>query len=260
VLPFALLPLLSPYTLLAAPALAINLLSSFDGQRNFLNHYNSLIVAVLAVAVLDGARKLVGWASARSLRAPPPEPQRGKVDAPSAGAVAARPFALRRPSVLAVGLTALLLAAALLSQGVTELRRNNVDYAAARDLGQAQRVAYLLSHIPQGARVSAQSQFHPHLSHRQQIFIYPNPFITADFYNPQAQPFTPEIDYVAIDTRRLVNDTVSAADKRRLARELEERGLYRRAAELGGLLLLERVPGWPEGCYGPGWAGEECGQ
>jgi uncharacterized membrane protein len=260
-IPFALLPLLSPYALLALPALAINLLSAFEGQRSLEFHYNSLIVALLAVAALDAACKIVGWADARSLRRNPPgPPQRGKVDALGEGAAVARPFALRRPSVLVLGLTALLLVAALLSQGREELRRVGVAQAEARDLGLAARRDYVLSQIPPAAAVSAQSQFHPHLSQRRQAFIYPNPFIAADFYNPQAMPFTPQIDYVVLDTRRVAGGAVPIEAQLALFAELEARGLYRRASELGGLVLLERVAGWPESCHGPGWRGEECGQ
>jgi uncharacterized membrane protein len=259
-LPFAFLPLLSPYALLALPALAINLISAFEGQRSLLFHYNSLIVAVFAVAALDAACKLVGWADARLLRWPTPEPQRarGKVGAPGAGAAAPRPFAPGRASVLVLGLTALLLVAALLGQGRVELRRDMVASAAARDLGLAARRDYVLSLIPPAAAVSAQSEFHPHLSQRRQAFIYPNPFLPADFYNPDAMPFAPQIDYVVLDTRRVPQGTLPSEAQLALLGELEARGLYRRAAAIGGLMLLERAPGWPDSCYGPGWRGEEC--
>ncbi|GAB4443053.1 MAG: hypothetical protein OHK0015_42500 [Chloroflexi bacterium OHK40] len=231
-LPFALLPLLSPYTILAAPALAINLLSNFDGQRSFNFHYNSLIVAVLAVAALDAARHIAQWLG-------------------SAGHA-------RRTAVAGWALAALLLGAAWYSQGSTLLRRDTIANYVTRDEELRYRRAYILSLIPPEAGVSAQSNLHPQLTHRQQIFIYPNPFIRADFYHPEALPFAPQIDYVVLDTRRIGPSSVSIDDQARLVDELEERGLYRRAASLGGLVLLERVPGRPAGCYGPGWAAEEC--
>ncbi len=239
--PFAFLPLLSPYALLALPALAINLLSAFEGQRILWFHYNSLIVALLAVAALDGARRIVGWA------------RRGDPAGDS------RQQAGRRATIAVWLAIAALAFAAWYAQEHNLLRRDLIVQAQARDLGLAERRDYILSQIPPAAPVSAQIQFHPHLSHRRQAFIYPNPFIEADFYNPTAMPLTPLIDYVVLDTRRVAGGAVSAEDQLALFAELQERGLYQRAAELGGLVLLERVPGWPEHCYGPGWAGEECG-
>jgi len=238
--PFAFLPLLSLYSLLALPALAINLLSSFGGQRELLYHYNSLIVALFAAATLDA---LV------------------RVGALGRGFAFGRGRAGGLRSKVAGGFSRLacllLLIAVLLTQNLVPLRRALVERTAAREAQLSLRRDYVLALIPPGAPVAAHSNFQPHLSTRQQAFIYPNPFIAADFYNPKAMPFAPLIAYVVLDTRR-VSGGVPVEAQLQLLDELQARGLYRRAADLGGLVLLERLPGAPEGCYGAGWQAEEC--
>jgi uncharacterized membrane protein len=239
-IPFAFLPLLSPYALLALPALAINLLSAFEGQRSLFYHYNSLIVAALAAGAVDGACRVC----------------RGVEEWRSWGATA--PDNSRRRSAAAAVMVALLLGAAWLGQGVAELRREAIDWAAVRDAGLTRQRDYVRSLVPTGAGVSAQGHFQPHLTHRAQAFIFPNPFIAADFYNPGAMPFAPQVEYVLVDTRRIARGSVPAEEQLALLDDLEARGLYRRAADVGGIVLLERVPGAPDACYGPGWRGEEC--
>ena len=232
--PFAFLPLLSPYSLLALPALAINLLSAFGGQRELLYHYNSLIVAVFAAATLDALVRVGALGRGRA----------GGLRSKVAGGFS-------RLACL------LLLIAVLLTQNLVPLRRALVERTAARETQLSLRRDYVLALIPPGAPVAAHSNFQPHLSTRQQAFIYPNPFIAADFYNPKAMPFAPLIAYVVLDTRR-VSGGVPVEAQLQLLDELQARGLYRRAADLGGLVLLERLPGAPEGCYGAGWQAEEC--
>lgn len=241
--PFAFLPLLSPYALLALPALAINLLSAFEGQRSLFYHYNSLIVAALAAGALDGACRVVkglgDWGALTHAEGTPQSQ-------------------ISRPQVLAWALAAVLLGAAWLGQGVAELRREAIDWAAVRDSSLTRQRDYVRSLVPPGVGVSAQGHFQPHLTHRAQAFIFPNPFIAADFYNPGAMPFASLVEYVLVDTRRVAGGSVPAEEQLALLDELEARGLYRRAADVGGIVLLERVPGAPEACYGPGWRGEEC--
>jgi uncharacterized membrane protein len=230
-LPLALLPLLSPYTILAAPALAINLLSSFAPQRSLWDHYSALIVAVLAVAALDGACRLAGWVG-------------------RAGPQAAR---LAGPA-----LAALLLAAAWYGQGQERLRRDDIQRTVAADPALSYERDYLLALIPPGAGVAAASNLQPHLSQRQQAYLFPNPFSQANYYNPAAQPFRPQVDYIILDTRRIGRDGAPADEQLRLFGALQARGLYRRLAGLSGIVLLGRVPGAPDSCYGPGWADGGC--
>jgi uncharacterized membrane protein len=280
-IPFAFLPLLSPYTALALPALAINLLSNFDGQRGLWFHYNSLILAALAVAALDSACRVVRWGargfSLQGLgggrRATDDRRQTTDDSNTSAGwwSVVCRPSSrpegsgrwsvIGRPSsalALTLTLTALMLGASWYAQKRELLRRDIIVQAASRDLGLSDRYNYVLSLIPPDAAVSAQSQFHPHLSTRQQVFIYPNPFLWADFYNPGAMPFSPQIEYVVLDTRRVAGGSVSVEAQLDLFARLEGQGLYERTADLGGLVLLHRVAGAPESCYEQGWGAEEC--
>lgn len=295
--PFAFVPLLSPYTLLALPALTINLLSAFDGQRSLLYHYDALIVALLAAAALDAAARLARLAGAaahtrsqglwrnglhaaprpaaesagdppQSRPAPTPagwtgslpndsqslQPPGEPADGGSCRSTRSTPYQTWASAVLA----ALLIGAAWPAQGLVELRRTMVESMVARDAGLLYRRTYMHSLVGTATGVSAQTAFHPHVSQRQQIFIYPNPFLRADFYYPAGMPFTPRIDQILLDVRRIEPGSVSIADKVQLYRELEARGLYRRTADLGGIVLFERVPGAPAHCYGPGWAAAEC--
>lgn len=293
--PFAFLPLLSPYALLALPALAINLLSAFDGQRSLFYHYDALIVAVLAAATLDATARLARLAGAaaharrqgvwrnglhatprpaaaaagnhlQSLPAPADcrnslrndgqslQPPAGP---PGSGSHRNMPHT-RGQSWASAILAALLIGAAWQAQGLVVLRRSMVETMVARDGGLVDRRAYMHSLVGTATGVSAQTGFHPHLSQRQQTFIYPNPFLRADFYDPAGMPFTPQIDQILLDVRRIEPGSVTIADKVQLYRELEARGLYRRTADLGGIVLFERVPGAPAHCYGPGWATVAC--
>ncbi len=296
--PFAFLPLLSPYVLLALPALAINLLSAFDGQRSLFYHYDALIVAVLAAAALDAAARLArlagaaaharsqgAWRNVLHATPRPAAPAAGNqlpgrpAPAPAGGADSLRndgPAGLQAPagplgdgsrqnmphtrwqSWASAILAALLIGAAWQAQGLVALRRSMVETMVARDGGLVDRRVYMHSLVGTATGVSAQTGFHPHLSQRQQIFIYPNPFLRADFYDPAGMPFTPQIDQILLDVRRIEPGSVTIAEKVQLYRELEARGLYRRAADLGGIVLFERVPGAPAHCYGPGWAAVEC--
>jgi len=237
--------------LLACCALVINLLSSFGGQRELLYHYNSLIVALLAAATLDALVRVgaLGRGRAGGL------PSRSRLAGGFSRAAYLLPAYLLPAYLLPACL--LLLIAVLLTQNLVPLRRALVERTAARETQLSLRRDYVLALIPPGAPVAAHSNFQPHLSTRQQAFIYPNPFIAADFYNPKAMPFAPLIAYVVLDTRR-VSGGVPVEAQLQLLDELQARGLYRRAADLGGLVLLERLPGAPEGCYGAGWQAEEC--
>jgi len=211
-LPFGLLALASPYGLLALPGAAINLLSAEPLQRELLHHYSALPVAVLAVAALDGALRL-----ARLTRGEAP-----------------RRWAMG-------GLAALLLSAAAIAQGA-DLRRDQIVAQYERRPIEPLIYTYLLAQIPPDAGVSAQGRFHPHLTHRRQTFLFPNPFIPIEFFNPAAMPFAADAAYVIYDTRRPDRFADSAGAKLDLLLALRDTGGFRQVASLNGTVLLRREP------------------
>lgn len=212
-LPLALLPLLSPYALLALPTVAINLLSTMGGQQTLYFHYAALAVAALAAAALHGAC----WV-ARAVG-------RG-----------------RRGDAAAWLFGAAMLWAALQAQGMGELRRNAIGDEAARGSPVPLYYDYLASLIPAEAGVAVSGPLHPHLTHRQQAYMFPNPFVEAEFFNPAAMPFAPRVDYVLYDTRRF--DRIGAQPEVKLAAldELLASGRYVEVARVEGIVLLRARP------------------
>ena len=227
-LPLALLPLLSPYALLALPTVAINLLSTMELQQSVYYHYAALAVAALAAGAVHGAC----WVARALGRGRP-----GRVAAWALGA-------------------ALLLAAAQ-GQGLAELRRHAIADAAARGSPVPHYYAYLASLVPPGAGVSASGPLHPHLTHRQQAYMFPNPFVAAEFFNPGAMPFAPRVEYIVYDTRRFDRIGAQPELKQATLDELRARGLYVEVGRMGGFVLLRVAGGAGEGGLGPGWRG--CG-
>lgn len=204
-LPLGLLSLLSPYALLTLPGLAINLLSAEPLQRGLMHHYSALVVAALTVAALDTALRLRmgrAWAAA--------------------------------------GLATLLLLAALLAQTEAPLRRDEITMRLGQQPPEPLIYDYLVSLIPPEAGVSAQGRLHPHLSHRRQAFLFPNPFVPADFFNPAGMPFAPDVEYVVYDTRRFDRFGATPEAKLDLLNDLRERRGYQQLASLDGIVLLRR--------------------
>lgn len=208
-LPFAFLPLLSPYALLALPTVALNLLSTMPLQQTVTYHYAALAVAALAAAALHGAC----WVT--------------------------RAMGAGRPRTIAAWLFgAALLVAAVQAQGLAELRRHTIADAAGRGSPVPLYYAYLVSLVPPDAGVASSGPLHPHLTHRQQAYMFPNPFVEAEFFNPEAMPFAPRVDYIIYDTRRFDRIGASPELKQATLDELRASGRYVEVGRLAGIVLL----------------------
>lgn len=227
-LPFAFLPLLSPrYLILALPALMLNMLSNYDAQQTLIFHYNALIIAVAAVACINAILWLVRRVS--------------------------------HAYVVIGGVVAMLLIGSLYTIETTymalfeykaQVERSDLRYLLYRDVAAA---------IPMDANISAQSKIQPHLTHRTQAFMFPNPFQWAVFYNPDDIPFVPRVDYIIYDTRRADNFYVSARSKLELLAALQSRGLFRKVIDLDGVVLLQRSDApLDERCFGTAWNAPQC--
>jgi hypothetical protein len=232
-LPFGLLPLLSPrYLVLATPALALNLLSSYEPQKTLLYQYSALPIAVAAVALLYSLLWL------------------------------ARSTHYRR--ALLAGCVALLLCCALSVQHSFMLRLREIERYRQFDTLHAGLVArmeqrnYILSFIPAGASVAVQTNLLPHIAHRETVFMFPNPFKEMLFYDGSGAPAGP-VDYIVYDTTQPDAVYMPALEKIALLRELQGRGLYRQVLNAQGVLLLQRsFAALPEGCFGAAWDAPVC--
>lgn len=222
--PTGYLALLSPLTLLiAAPELAINLLSADPNMHSGIYQYNADIVPVLVVAAIESVAMLgalARWYVANLPRA----------------FAAGRAGRWLRAAPNVVMLAAVLLALGL---GARSARRADLAPLAAgfhwpRVTAHAALANSLLPLIPPDASVSAQSDLVPHLSERRAVYLFPDHAATAD--------------YVLLDvTGNLfpLQNTPAGYDAT-LLKTLND-GQHHIVAARDGYLLLKRGPASPEG-------------
>ncbi len=227
-IPFALLPLVCPrYLVLAMPALFLNLLSSFDAQQTLIFHYNALIVPILALASLQAlvfikrkvVRKRIIWAFC----------------------------------IMGIGLGSIYI------HTIVSIRLFHIHESINRESNRAYYYRSILSLIPSDAAVSTQMMFQTHLSHREQAFMFPNPFSLVVFYDPQGIPYTPLIDYIMYDTRRADSVYMPAKQQLQILADLQQNGLYKPVVTLNGIVLLQRTDRLlPASCFGTDWNAHIC--
>jgi uncharacterized membrane protein len=196
-------PLLSPLTLLAAPELAINSLSSFVAQRAMATHYSLSIVPFVVAGAADGAARLVRWLA------------RGDIK--------------RRPRLLAGLLVVVLVVAGLnsLDRGfLPGARKYHPAVPTPRD---AEAAAWF-ARIPLDAPVMASDRLVPHLTHRLHVYPFAYGFV------PPVAGTDPPPEWVLLDVARAGD----RADGRSLEREIFEHPDYGVVAADNGYLLLRR--------------------
>lgn len=139
---FGFLPLLAPDLLiLGLPLFMANFFSQYSGQYSGEQHYSAPLVVALIIATIYGSRRLLSW--------------------------------LPRPSHSLICLCLWLGAWSLgyhVLHGWTPLSTRTEQYAMT---SKAERLPDLLAQIPPQAIVSASPAIHPHLAHRQTIYIFP---------------------------------------------------------------------------------------
>ena len=143
------LALLAPECLLLGlPVLVANVLSNFPGQYSGEQHYSAPLAAVFVVAAIYGARRLGSLASRRFPAAP-----------------------LRRygATALVVWLLAWSLGYHYL-RGWTPLAR---DFEWPQLTAHQQLLARFVGQIPPDAPLSTTPPLHPHLAHREKIYVFP---------------------------------------------------------------------------------------
>jgi uncharacterized membrane protein len=203
--PLALLPLLAPGLLLVSigPLLS-NTLSTFGYQHNIYYHYSTLIIPILIAAAV------VGIARFRS-----------------------NPLRTVLISLMTVtALTTGYLWGPLSYDGAPIAGQPNGDPSSARSAA----IRDAIDVIPSDVAVSAINHVVPHLTHRVDIYEFPNPWRATNWADGSQEgeplPIADEIEYVVVpaqmetDGRAIVNDLVSSD--------------YSIIHNLGGYVVLKR--------------------
>jgi uncharacterized membrane protein len=209
--PLCFLPLLSgPFLLLALPSVAVNVLSGVPYLRSIFYHYNYIQTAVLLFATVEG----LAWLKSKY------------------------------GNWLFSYAAALLLLSALIANqayshfplfGQWRLIREKAVQLGSREVRSRQAALRL---IPPGAQVSASYSLVPHLSHRREIYMFPNPFKAALWgqwfqEGKGLPPAAGHVDYLALDL-----DNLGPAD-RALADSLAAGRQYIPIYRDGPLLVLQ---------------------
>lgn len=166
--PVAFLPVASPSTLLVAvPMLAVNALTTFPYARDYMYHYSALVVAGVMLATVEGIARLGRTPAARRFLV---------------GVVAATTFG----STVAWGLSPV------------SVKFHAGFWAAASPRDETRRAALEL--IPKEASVSAVYLLVPHLTHREHIYNFPEPWKRVDWgVNGEGLPDPARVEWLAVD-------------------------------------------------------------
>lgn len=202
--PFAFLPLAGPVGLaLAAPALAVNLLSSFPYTRELTYHYQALVVPALAIGAVEAVARL------------------GRRGRPVAAVAALVLLAAAVATSLAWGPSPL---GTRFRTGIWPLDADPRQPARER----AVRL------VPPAAPVSATYTFVPHLTHRRAVYEFPNPWRTVNWGVRGEGAHDPRT------VRWLVADrsTVGPGDRAQLERLLA--GPFRVVQDRDGIVVARR--------------------
>ncbi|MDX1523630.1 MAG: DUF2079 domain-containing protein, partial [Anaerolineae bacterium] len=164
------LPLLAPELLiLGLPVLAANLLSNFPGQYSGEQHYSAPLVAAFIIAAIYGTRRLINNVSLREVNGQP----------------------LKTSVLIAAGLWLLTWSLSYHAlKGWTPLSLRTESYVTSPA---TRLLPNLIDQIPPNAVVSASAGIHPHLAHRQTIYVFPT--VTGQALN--GDPL--EADYLLVD-------------------------------------------------------------
>lgn len=182
------LPVFAPLTLLiAGTSLAINLLATFPWMRSGMAHYSALVLPVLIAAALDGisfCARAADWIAARWRRT-----VREGIHAVSrrrrtgTGATILHPDAVANtgvrdakapPAPLIVALAAWLALGAIATHYQLGAGPGGRAWTLQRPDAHARLLSRFLAEIPPDAPVSTTSALAPHLTHRREIYLFPN--------------------------------------------------------------------------------------
>ncbi len=195
--PFGFLPLLAPLLLLVAlPQFLANVLTNANFFYDIRFHYAAIIVAVLALATVEG----IAWL---------------------------RHTSWRRFAVGFVGACAL---AASVAWGISPISTQfRTGYWPLDGNARQATLDAAVATVPDDAAVSAPYNIVPHLAHRTQIYTFPNPFIPHNWGVAGVAPDDPDLDHTPDEVEWIIVDRLSIGPESReaklLATLLEQRGV-----------------------------------
>ncbi|MCG2795344.1 MAG: DUF2079 domain-containing protein [Actinomycetia bacterium] len=236
-LPVGFLCLLAPtYLLPAAPAFIINMVSSFSPQHTILNQYTAAMTPFIFIAVIFGLRKIKNWAEG------------GFRQRYVMGAVA---FVM---VACALAGNFYFSPSPLSGSWNTKLYTSDSHIDAMREG---------ISLVPDDASVSAQVFLLAHLSEREDLYMFPEPFVDyvdqeyfdglgegvriifPKYYrrrekgaDPSEYPI-PEVDYIALDSGSSVWP-LPEDQYEKVVRGVRDSGEYMTVFERDGVLILKR--------------------
>jgi uncharacterized membrane protein len=233
--PAGYLPLLAPWVLvLAAPTLALNLLSSTPNMYSGDFQYNAEIVPILVFASIE-AVVLIVWVVRWLLAGPYVERESQQAESTSQPA----PARLRTlsPAFLVQAGVLALIACYILVSVFNSTTQYNVYSAMPYARGfywpyvttHNRQASQFLAQIPDDASVSTQTALVPHLSERQYIYLFPYAVGHAD--------------YILLDTTGYVYPFKDYDDYAVSAKGILQNGDYGIVDMGNGYLLLKR--GYP---------------
>ena len=169
-------PLLAPIPLLIGlPQFFLDLVSDVEFTRTIVYRYAALPLVAIALAAVEGAAFLVRRLGSRA-----------------------------RVAIPAVMLACAVAATVAWGPSPIGAEYDTGYWPAAHDRRLASKEA-AVARIPTGASVSATYSLLPHLAHREDIFLFPNPFESRLWGYRDVEPRDPaSIDWVIGDTRVLV--------------------------------------------------------
>lgn len=186
------------WLLVGLPVLASNVLSLHHYQYRIQSHYTAYLIVVVAVAAAHGAARFTEFGRFRS----------------------------RGLAIGAIAIAPVILWATLGPVTVW-----------ARPHGDTDRIANMLEHIPDDGAVAATTTFTPQLANREQVYVFPNPWIAENYGVPGGDPADMDaVDWVAIRT-----DVEHEFES--LVIGLTASGAFAVEYEDGPFLLLRRVSG-----------------
>ena len=196
----------------AVPQFFANILTNLNFFWSIQFHYAAIIVAFVALASIDGVARL------KSL-----------------------PF--RRFAVGAVAAAALATSVAWGMSPISTQYRNGL-LAARRQRSPRPSSMRPSTPFPPGAAVSATYNLVPHLSHREQIYTFPNPWFPLNWGVAGVAPHDPDHDHVPAEVDWIVVDrTTHVPDGReeQLINSLIDSGEFVVVSDESGILVARRV-------------------
>jgi uncharacterized membrane protein len=204
-LPLGLLFVLSPTTvLLVVPTFLLNVTNNQGYPADIHFQYTTFIATGLFIATVEGLARI------------------------------------RRRGLLVLACAVLALSSLVTNALYSPSPLNQRAFASAWALHaspQTREVTALLTRIPPRAAVSASYNVEPHLTHRDRIYTWPNPWIRSNY---GVSPSTPPLSGSDANFLIVILDEVSAPQLKLLHQLTRHDGPFRVLAQRAGVLLAQR--------------------